>query len=367
MNKEISLTNSNYFEIGIGTRVLEEQCYESKGDLPIYSANVFEPMGFLTELEYDALSKKKKMDYEHDYILWGIDGEFEFNMMKKGTKFGPTDHCGIIKILNQDIVPEYVLYQLDLRKRIMGHDRSYRPSLTNMEEVVVKIPFTKDDEIDTEKQKEIVSKFNLVQDMKNQIEFQLSELENSEVDLSDNSSNVVVVPISKICELPASTVGITEKFCNENKGDIPVYGSSKSEEDVVGYIKDNLKGVKYYENCLSWSRTGSVGHFFYRKGRFVPNENHKTLVIKEEYADKIIPEFLRYLLQVTIKKLGYDYGYILGKKKLEENSVELPVTEKGEIDVAKQQEIANRYEKVNKIKKEIINDLQTTNEVMVSL
>ena len=26
----------------------------------------------------------------------GIDGEFEFNVMEKGTKFATTDHCGAI-------------------------------------------------------------------------------------------------------------------------------------------------------------------------------------------------------------------------------------------------------------------------------
>ncbi len=114
-NKEILLTDSNYFEIGIGTRVYEEQCFVSKGKMPIYSANVSDPMGYLTESEYNIICKRKKMDFEHDYVIWGIDGDFKLNIKRKGEKFGPTDHCGIIKILHRDFLPEYVLYKFDLR------------------------------------------------------------------------------------------------------------------------------------------------------------------------------------------------------------------------------------------------------------
>ena len=147
MNKEILLNNSDYFEIGIGTRVTKKQVYKSDG-IPIYSSNVFKPFGYLPTWNLS--------DFEHDYILWGIDGNFEFNVKLKGEQFGTTDHCGTIKILNQNILPEYLLYQLELKKHELGFDRSLRASLSNMESVSVDVPFTDNDEIDVKKQQEII-------------------------------------------------------------------------------------------------------------------------------------------------------------------------------------------------------------------
>ena len=51
----------------------------------------------------------------------------------------------------------------------------------------------------------------------------------------------------------------TKTFINSNKGEIPVYGASKEIDEVgYGYVKDNLKGVKYFENCLTWNIDGSI-------------------------------------------------------------------------------------------------------------
>lgn len=66
--------------------------------------------------------------------------------------------------------------------------------------------------------------------------------------------------ISDIFELP-SIKGITQAFIEDNKGNIPVYGS-KSEHFPMGCIADNLVDVKYFENCLGWNRNGSTGYVF---------------------------------------------------------------------------------------------------------
>ena len=358
MNKEILLSNLNYFEIGIGKKVTKKQVYKSKGKIPIYSANVFKPFGYLTASNLD--------DFEHDYILWGIDGNFEFSVKRKKEQFGTTDHCGTIKILNSNILPEYLLYQLNLKKHELGFDRTLRASLSNMESVTVSIPFTKNNEVDVEKQQEIVLKSTVVNDMKNQIELQLSELENAELEL-DESTNMKEFLISTLFDFPETNSKITKDFCKDNVGTIPVYGCSKSENITLGYIKPNIKKVKYYQDCLTWNRNGSVGYFFFRKGKFATNEDHRALKIKSEFIDKISPQYLKYILQNSIRKLGYNFSNKLGKEKIKSIPIQLPVTNNDELDIVQQQKIANMYEKAYSIKKEIVNNLQTINESMVSM
>lgn len=35
-----------------------------------------------------------------------------------------------------------------------------------------------------------------------------------------------------------------------------------------GYVKDNLKEIKYFQNCLTWNSTGSIGKVHYRLVKF---------------------------------------------------------------------------------------------------
>ena len=59
----------------------------------------------------------------------------------------------------------------------------------------------------------------------------------------------------------------TKVFVEKNRGHIPVYGASKNEKTVdYGYIKDNLEGIKYFRDCLTWNIDGSIGKVFLRQG-----------------------------------------------------------------------------------------------------
>ncbi|MCX6822246.1 MAG: N-6 DNA methylase [Candidatus Aenigmarchaeota archaeon] len=168
LEKRIVLSNTDYFETFIGKRVLKEDVFRSSGKIPVYSANVFEEFGYL--------DKSNISNFDHDYVLWGIDGEFEFNVMKKGTKFATTDHCGVIKILDENIVPEYLLYQLELERHILGYDRTLRPSLKNMNNVEVKFPINRNGKINKKIQEKIIKKYILLKEIKNNLQNEIDDL-----------------------------------------------------------------------------------------------------------------------------------------------------------------------------------------------
>jgi len=168
LEPEISLSNTKYFEIFIGKRVLKKDVFNSKGNIPVYSANVFEEFGYL--------EKSNISDFKYDYVLWGIDGNFEFNVIKKETKFATTDHCGIIKILDENIIPEYLIYQLELQKHKLGYDRTLRPSLTNMSDVTVKLPVNSKGIINKKIQEKIVKRYVTLKEIKNNLQSEMEEL-----------------------------------------------------------------------------------------------------------------------------------------------------------------------------------------------
>jgi type I restriction-modification system DNA methylase subunit len=167
-----SLSNDNYFRRSIGKRVLLKELREmpKEASIPIYSANVKEPWGYVVKSNIE--------DFSHDSFLWGIDGNFEFNVIRAGNPFATTDHCGRLEIIHPLIDASYVRYQLEQSKKEL--DRSLRASLGRMGELSIEIPAKLDKEEnlvpDIEMQQQIAELYDQLQAYKHQIEEDLQEL-----------------------------------------------------------------------------------------------------------------------------------------------------------------------------------------------
>lgn len=72
--KKVSLSDKALFTLSLGKRLLKKDFITAKGDIPVYSANVFEPFVYT--------DKSNITDFSKAYVLWGIDGEFSFNVME---------------------------------------------------------------------------------------------------------------------------------------------------------------------------------------------------------------------------------------------------------------------------------------------
>jgi len=148
----VKLGNTALFNLFIGKRVLKKELLDSGEDgIPVYSANVFEPFGLV---KYSNVE-----DFTYPSILWGIDGNYELRYIPAGEIFATTDHCGTIQILNEAIIPECLLYALNLRKKEESFDRSFRASLSNMTRVTIKIPVRNDGTFDVETQQKVAKHF----------------------------------------------------------------------------------------------------------------------------------------------------------------------------------------------------------------
>jgi len=148
---EVELGNTTFFRLFLGKRVLRSEVNGPGFTVPVYSANVFEPMG---RIEHSNIEQ-----FDMPAILWGIDGNFEFNLISPGVVFATTDHCGTIQILDRSIVPEYLLSALHKRREEESFDRSFRASLANMRRMTILIPVKPDGAFDERAQHEIAERF----------------------------------------------------------------------------------------------------------------------------------------------------------------------------------------------------------------
>ena len=173
--KQVSLADESLFTLSIGKRLLKKDFVTAKGDIPVYSANVFEPF---------VLSDSTNIsDFTKAYVLWGIDGAFSFNVMDRGKVFATTDHCGTIKILNDSIDPYYLAYMMEETKHKYGFDRGLRASLTNMKSFMVDIPIKEDGSFDVEIQQSIAESLLCLRQTRQEIQDKMSELISQRIEL----------------------------------------------------------------------------------------------------------------------------------------------------------------------------------------
>lgn len=356
MKKEVSLNDKALFDLFIGTRILKKEVFNSTAEIPAYSANVFKPFGYIEESNID--------DFSQDYLLWGIDGNFEFNVIPKGKIFATTDHCGAIKILNEKIVTEYLLYALRLKSNELGFDRAFRASLKNMRSVTIEIPVDKNGDFDKEAQEMLVKKSRTFNSIQGQVKFLKEEIESAVVRFDIENIPYKEVPIGQIFTLP-SIKGVTKLYIENNRGEIPVYGG-KQEEIPIGRIKDNLENVKYFENCLAWNREGSVGYVFWHKSKFTTNDHHRPMILNPEYEDQIDMSYMRYAIQDVLLEQGFRWSKTAGKEKVGKIKVKVPITPSGKFDMYKQKEISKKYEKIDQMKQELSEKLDTLSKYSIS-
>lgn len=125
------LDNKEKFLITIGKRVLSTEINQEKG-IPVFSANVVEPFGYI--------NKDLLYDFTVPSVLWGIDGDWMVNYIPQDFPFYPTDHCGVLRVLDKALSPYYVSLILYIVGKLHGFSRSYRASIDRIREVEIPIP-----------------------------------------------------------------------------------------------------------------------------------------------------------------------------------------------------------------------------------
>ena len=126
-----SLSDRGKFSVGIGQRVLASELIPG-GKVPVFSANVFEPFGHVDKLLTE--------DFSRDSILWGIDGDWMVNYYPKDQAFYPTDHCGVLRVLTDEINPRYMAWILEKEGEKLNFSRSYRASIDRIQGITFAAP-----------------------------------------------------------------------------------------------------------------------------------------------------------------------------------------------------------------------------------
>lgn len=123
------------------------------------------------------INKKLITDFEKDYIVWGIDGDWMVNVFPKGYKFYPTDHCGAMTVNEDFIHPRYMAYLLEKEGKRIGFSRTYRASLDRIKSISINVPHI---EIQNKKMEEV-----------KEFEIKIKKLEKEQIDINYEINKVI--------------------------------------------------------------------------------------------------------------------------------------------------------------------------------
>lgn len=128
----LRLDNEQVFNLSIGRRVLKSEL-KKDGAYEVFSANVFEPFG---RTDSSLLS-----DFSKPSVLWGIDGDWMVNYLQADRPFYPTDHCGVIKVLDENVIlPKYLVYPLLKAGEHERFSRANRASTERIKALTIRVP-----------------------------------------------------------------------------------------------------------------------------------------------------------------------------------------------------------------------------------
>lgn len=315
----------------------------NKGEYPVYSASNYDPLTFIETFDFDG-----------EYLTWATNGFAGYIKIISG-KFSINADRGLLKPKDVLINIRYVKHKLEPilrklakgRKGEKGEDEFTKVYPSMIEDIEIPMPINEKGKFDTDAQEDIVEKTLFVEDTNNKISEYKRRINQLKIEIVKEFDFQEVL-LSDIFLFP-SIKGLTATFIQSNPGKIPVYGGRK-EEEPIGHIKDNLMGVKYFENCLGWNREGSVGFVFLHKHKFTTNDHHRPLIVKPELSDKIDLEYMRYTLQDLLLSQGFRWSKTASKDKVEKLFIRVPILSNGEYDIQTQKIIADKITKIDEIK-----------------
>ncbi|WP_051906564.1 MULTISPECIES: N-6 DNA methylase [unclassified Sulfurospirillum] len=356
-SQTISLSDDKYFDLFIGKRVTKTQLREIVGDIPIYSANVFAPIGFHHTSNIN--------NFDTDTVLWGIDGNFEFNTIKKNQSFVTTDHCGAIKILNECILSEFLMIKLEECKHIYGFDRGLRSSLKNMKNIKLHIPILANGDFDVETQKNIVEKYNIINDLKIKVAEYKQIIRALKVKIDDESENFSEVRIGDIFEIKKGLSKYTKTYGKEHIGIYPVYSASNIAP--LTYINS----YDYDGEYLTWATNGFAGYIKVLDGKFSANGDRGVLIPK---VLKIDLNYIKFTLEPKLRILakgrkgdkGEDEFTKVYPSMVEQCMIKIPTLLNGDFDIETQKMLAHKYMTIEQLKVSMEEELTKIEKLMVT-
>lgn len=354
--KEVKLVKLYDFVKGTN-RINKKVINQNKGKYPVYSGSKINDglMGYINFYDFDG-----------EFIRIITVGKAGDTTIING-KFSLSQNNGVLvsknEIETENILNEYlkIILLIRLKNKAKGTDTGNKQqSLTNKQilNTTVNIPINKYGNYDIEKQKEIVKKYEIVEEKKKEIKEKLDYFKEVQVDFSNEiSSKVVKIDFEELFDIERGKV-ISKSYINKNLGEYPVY--STQIDTPFGHINSYM-----YDGCyLIWNTDGLGGFIRKIEGKFSITNIVGIMKLKDKYKGLVDLEYIKRILEPIFRENVKGREGVGGKNEYTKiNStmikdlnikINFPLNEEDKIDIEKQKEIVSKYEAIEEMKSSIL-------------
>ncbi len=332
--------NSNY---------TKKYCNANKGEYEVYTGTTIGSFGFINTYDYD-----------EPLLTYTTDGENAATIKILSGKYNVGGHRAILFSKDENIVIDY--FKWTLQKLFFDNvKKGDVPSITwsRIKDLEVIVPIDKNGNYDIEKQKEVVKKYEVVDEKKKELKEKLDYFKDVQVDfMATEISKYKEYKVSDIFDISLGDGKYTKSYSAKNVGEFPLYSGQTDGEYA------NINSYDYDGSYLTWAKDGLAGYIMHHDNEKFSITNHRgILLLKDEYSDLNL-EFLKIILEPIFRKntkgrLGtqekneyttLSKEMIIGIK----DKLKIPINKDGIFDLEKQREIVSKYKVIEEMKKSIL-------------
>ena len=351
-----------------GSKFTKTFIQEHIGTVPVYGASLTED-----EVGYGYVEDNlPSIRYFDDCLTWNIDGstgiffrQGHFSLSEKVIPLIPFEE------IKSAIDPVFLKYAIMFSKEFKEFGFSNKAGKSKLCEIKIRIPVLSNGDFDLARQQELARQYHEIETKRKVLLDKIEELKKTKIDISSNDIvEYREVPIIRLFVPKGGDMKLSKTFCQEHKGDYPVYSGSVGSERF-----GNIDEYKYDGEYLTWVIDGLAGHVMKIEGKFSIT-CHRGILIPTEECKNVDLLYMKYVLEPIFRKRVRGRMGINGKNEYTalkpthivsyNDSVLIPIAENGEYDLLKQQELAQKYATIELIKQNLYDQIKKLTNVVVS-
>ncbi len=355
---------NDIFLVGRGSpKYTQSYANRNKGEYPVYSSKT----------ENDGLfAFINSYDFDGEYLTWSTDGYAGILFYRTG-KFSCTDHCGILTLREniKGIYLPYVQKVLDFRSLAIGNgNMRVKTNMVRKANPSIPLPVKDDGSYDFDEQIAIAERYETLEQRRASL-LQYKQILQDSLILEDFAAkyNHTEVDLTKIFTPKRGNSNYTKTYCFNNKGEYPIYSANNNEPLAYANFFD------YDGTYLTISVNGIAGRISKKDGQFSINADRVILVPVDDNADNIDLDYIRFTVEPILRskikgRMGHDGQNEFTKLPggtIEKVKISVPVKDDGSFDLVAQQEISNKYRKIQQINFSICQQIEELVNIKIAL
>lgn len=345
----ITLPLEKFFENKRGkSTYTKAYCHKNQGKYEVYTGTTKGKFGSIDTF-----------DYEIPTLTYTTDGAFAGTVnIIRDKKYNIGGHRAVLSPKDENISLDYFEQILGAEFKKLVKEGSV-PSINwqRIKSIPVSVPIDEDGNYDLKQQNEFAEKYQAIKNRKLKLEKMLKVIDESYITIPNEK---VIYKTERLSNLFSYERGKsrTKAFSNTHKGNIPVWSANSSVPMAYVDFYD------YNGDYITLSRNGIAGKIMILHGKFSINEDRFVLIPKVGNLDY---NFMKYTLEPLLRtskkgRVGYDGQNEFTKISfaiLDKISIKIPVLADGNFDLVGQQNIAEKYLKLDEIKLSVTSKIRS--------